>query len=228
VIALVLAGCKADQRVVAPPTDTGAPPPTSPPTTPPETTPVDTSLPTSDTDPPTARAPIEGELVIDELMIDPLATGDSHGEWVELLNASADALDLTGLELADDSVDDALITELAPGSLVVAPGSWIALCADGDPLSNGGVTCGGTYLYSGFGGGLALANESDELEIRLAADVIDRFAWLDGFAVPGQSLGLDPDFATETGNDDPAAWCPQTEAMSGGDLGNPGAASDGC
>ena len=58
-------------------------------------------------DGPVTRAPRLGELAIDEVLVNP--TGDDLGrEWIELANRSGDWLDLSGLHLANASVDVAV------------------------------------------------------------------------------------------------------------------------
>ena len=184
----------------------------------------DTSVPdTAEPDP----APSPGDLVINELMIDPAAVPDSRGEWVELLVTSATPVDLTGLVLADDDVDACTIEPVAGGAFVFDPGDTVVLCTD--PDDNGGADCDGTYLYQGFGGGFALANAGDEVILRLAdGSELDRVHYDDSIVDVGASAGLSPARASTSGNDDLGHWCSQRSRMSGGDAGTPGRANDGC
>jgi hypothetical protein len=161
-----------------------------------------------------ARAPSRGDLVIDELLIDP--TGNDLGrEWIELLNLSADALDLAELHLADDSVDVAV----AGGTL--APRAILVLAQSADPAHNGGIT--GAL---GYGTRLSLNNGADRVSICAGpcatGAVLDAFAWTaaPGPAHVGHALIITP----MTG-----ATCPAVEAYgTGGSFGTPGQPNPPC
>ena len=154
------------------------------------------------------RAPRQGELVISELMIDPRDRPDSEGEWVELWNRGDAWVDLEGHLLADAGVD---AFEL--GSVVVEPGGFVVLCPEGSG-------CDGEYVYETWGGGFALSNTEDEV-LLLAPDgaLLDEVAYGEGFAIVGASVGVDPDEATVSLNDDLDHWCEQD---------NPGEENDWC
>ncbi len=225
---LVLLGCAVEQALVVAP-DPPRPPaePSAEPSVPNADTaapPPDTEAPPEDTGPVAPRAPEAGELVLAELMIDPAAVADAHGEWIEIVSVASDPLDWTGLELADDGVD----LTVALGSGVVAPGGRFVVCADGDAAANGGVSCDGTWLYHAFGGGLALANTGDELEIRLGGAVLDRVTWSAGFAEVGAATGLEPSAENAADNDEATRWCAAVAALPGGDSGTPGEPNRPC
>lgn len=175
------------------------------------------------------REPEAGELVISELMIDPEATSDRLGEWVELYNGGSHWVDLSGHRLADDGVDDHAIQPTGAGSLVVGPGGFLVICASDDRWDNGGVDCQGTVPYETWGGGFALSNSEDEVVLLSPTGVtLDRFAYDADFAYVGASMGVDPEHATVSENDDTDAWCDQWSFLSGGDYGNPGESNDWC
>ena len=71
-----------------------------------------------------------GELVITEIMQNPTTTPDADGEWFELTNTSAAAVDLDGLILRDDGADNFTVS----GTLIVAPGGFVVFATNGDPL----------------------------------------------------------------------------------------------
>ena len=66
-------------------------------------------------------SPEPGDLIINELMIDPENTDDSIGEWIEIWNRSELWLSLDGLRLADEGIDDYAIESLDGQPLVVGP-----------------------------------------------------------------------------------------------------------
>ena len=90
-----------------------------------------------------ARGPGPGEVIFTELMIYPRATDDNVGEWVELRNVGSVWMDLDGYQLGDRGVDGTDIVAVSEGSLLVAPGEYLTICADADPWANGGVECRG-------------------------------------------------------------------------------------
>ena len=170
-----------------------------------------------------------GAVIVNELMIDPSHTQDKYGEWVELFNITNYWIDLRGVRLQDYGVDDYAIDEVSAGSLVVAPNSYVVICADTDFWNNGGVTCQGHFLYQSFGGGFSLSNAEDEVVVRSATgNVIDMFAYGNNFAVVGSSLGLKPSAANMYSNDSESNWCDQWGFLPQGDYGNPGQMNDSC
>ncbi len=190
------------------------------------------SDPPQDSDDPCAgapRPPEPGELAISELMIDPTAVSDSEGEWVELRNNSVCQLQLDGCFLADEGVDSYAFVATSGNSLTVAPGDYIVICANPLQAENGGIDCQGDYLYQSYGGGFALSNADDEvLLLSSGGQVIDRFAYGDGFATTGASMGVDPAACDASANDSWQSWCAQRSAISGGDEGTPGRENDSC
>ena len=170
-----------------------------------------------------------GDLVINELMIDPVSVTDDMGEYVELLNATGDWLEVPELRLSDDGVDDAPVVPLAGSPAVLAPGSFYVICADDDWWSNGGVDCDATVFYRTFGGGFAMSNTEDEVVLSLDGGArLDRVVYSGGIVEPGEAIGVDPDDATTYGNDDLDNWCTQWGLLSFGDGGSPGSENDDC
>lgn len=166
-----------------------------------------------------------GELVITELMIDPSAVSDDLGEWVELYNDADRTLSLDGLLLGDEGVDAWILADASD----IGAGAYAVLCAEASAAHNGGASCDGTFLYSTWGDGFALSNSGDEVVLaRQDGTVIDRISYSEGQVSPGVALGLAPGRTDAGDNDSAGAWCQQSSAMSGGDLGTPGEENDGC
>ena len=118
----------------------------------------------------------ECDLLITEVMADPDVISDADGEWFEVQNNSAVAIDLLGLTLADD-----VGTHVVASSVVVPAGGYALLCRDSDSLVNGGLAC--DYEY---GSDLVLNNSGDELNIMSGATVISRMDYTG--SVAGQSI----------------------------------------
>ena len=179
--------------------------------------------------PGSARGPGPGEVIFTELMIYPRATDDSTGEWVEVRNVGSVWVDLVGYQLGDRGVDGTEVIPVSTGSLMVAPGEYLTLCASADFWDNGGVACDGTYHYRTLGDGFALSNTEDEARL-LNADggLIDEVRYGEGFASEGEALGLRNDVISPIANDDEDVWCEQRAVLSFGDAGTPGVPNDNC
>lgn len=175
------------------------------------------------------RGASTGELIINEVMIDPEHTQDKFGEWVEIYNLTGDWIDLSEYHLKDQGVDDYEIQPVSVGSLVIEPNGFLVICAEANNFNNGGVVCQGTFLYQTFGGGFGLSNTEDEVILYSNTNqMIDRMTYTEGFSVLGASLGVSPNYATEAGNDYSTNWCEQWGFLPYGDFGSPGAMNDIC
>jgi hypothetical protein len=163
--------------------------------------------------PPGARAPLVGEIVIDEILANP--SGQDLGrEWVEIANLTADILDLSTLHLADATTDVAV----AAGTL--APGGLLVLGQSADPTKNGGAP-----VAVGYGTHLILNNDSEQVSICLglclSGLVLDEVSWgVVGAPYDGHALIVD--HATK-------AICPAADRFgTAGDFGTPGQANPPC
>ncbi len=166
--------------------------------------------------------PEVGSLVITEIMQNPSEVSDSDGEYFEVYNASAEAIDLNGFVILDDGSDSHVIAE----SVVVPAGGYAVLGPNADMSTNGGVMV--DYAY---GGGWFLSNSSDEVLVSCDGTVIDAVRYDNGFTFPdpnGASMSLNPDFLNAVDNDEGANWCESNTTYGDGDQGTPGAANDAC
>ena len=124
---------------------------------------------------PTGAAPVPAtalavnDLVITEYLADPVGVSDSAGEYFEIFNATASAIDLTGVIVMDDGSNAFTIS-----GLTVAAGAFAVLSsADGTAL---GFTP--DYIY---GSSMALTNADDEIGLyRPDLAVITKVAYTDG------------------------------------------------
>ncbi len=161
----------------------------------------------------------EGDLVITELMVNPGATSDAHGEYIEIKNATTRVLYLNGLVLSS-SVDGDSHTIASDDMVILNAGELLVLGNNADSSQNGLVTVG--YEYEGF----SLSNEVDEVTIWAGEVMIDSVAWDDGATMPdpeGASIQLDPFFLTAAENDNADYWCDSIETWgTGTDMGSPG------
>ncbi len=159
------------------------------------------------------------ELVINEIMQNPSAVGDSAGEWFEVYNPSGAAVDVNGWTIRDDGSNSHVIAN--GGALLVPPGGYLVLGNNNNSGTNGGVTV--DYEYSSF----FLGNSDDEVVlIDALGNEIDRVNYDGGPSFPdptGASMALlIPGFD----NNDGANWCTSSTPFGAGDAGTPGAVND--
>jgi hypothetical protein len=165
---------------------------------------------------------LAGELVIDEVMTDPEAVDEQHGQWFEIFNASLYTVNLEGLLVRVDGESYHLTTAFEVGS-----GAYAVIATEDDASLNGGVQVdvewplGPTYQLSITDGDLSIEN---------ATVVLDAISWRsdNGFpAISGASMSLDPTHQNALDNDDGTNWCAATVTFGDGDHGTPGT-TNGC
>ncbi len=199
------------------PTLSGTPDET--PTSTPTETPAPTETPTPTVTPTaTPGVGLPGDVVINEIMANPLAVADSLGEWFEVYNRGATTLDLNGWILKHNSGDWTKIVSATP--LLLAPGEYFVLGINADSATNGGAPV--NYQYESF----RLANTVDDIILLNAMAIeIDRVTYNSTFPlVEGASMAL---ISPDLDNSLAANWLtsPGPWPGSAGDRGSPGAAN---
>jgi hypothetical protein len=159
-----------------------------------------------------------GDLVITEILQNP-SGGDADGEYFELYNTTASAIDIEGWTIRDDGTDLHIINNGGP--LLVPAGGYITLGRNGDTVVNGGITH--DYIYADF----FLGNSGDEVIIETpGAVIIDSVSYTGVTPWPdpdGPSMQLDSSILDATSNDDATNWCESST-----NYGTPGAANEAC
>jgi hypothetical protein len=155
------------------------------------------------------------DVVVSEVMKNPVLLSDADGEWLELTNLGSNAVSLLDCRVERDGSGFTIAT-----ALTLASGTSITLASSESPGFSPG------YVYSG----LSLPN-SGSFELRLVCgdEELDRLL-VDPAVTPnaaGASLSLDLERAFNDGNDDPLTWC-DAKTSYNGDLGTPGAANPTC
>jgi cysteine-rich repeat protein len=162
---------------------------------------------------------LPAEIVINEIMQDPVSVSDSVGEWFELYNASPSGLDLLGCILSDNGTNFHTISS----SFIIPAADYAVLARNGDSGLNGNITP--DYVY---GTNFTLGNSDDEIIITCCGVVIDEVLYDGGLSFPdptGASISLgSPDMDNSNGLN----WCISSSVFGAGDLGTPGAANDSC
>ncbi len=113
------------------------------------------------------RELLPGELIVHRAQEHTPGLPDQLGEWFEVENRAARALDLMGLEVRDDRTDRFVIRR----SLVLEPGARARLGRNGQRDTNGGVEV--DYVYSDF----ILSDLGDTIELRSDGILIDRVVY---------------------------------------------------
>ncbi|EMI42520.1 lamin tail domain-containing protein [Rhodopirellula sp. SWK7] len=164
-----------------------------------------------------------GDVIVNEIMKDSDAVGDSDGEYFEVYNTTGSAIDLNGWTISDNDTDSHVISNGGP--LSIPAGGYLVLGTNADVGTNGGITV--DYEYSGF----FLGNGDDEVVLEDALGTeIDRVEYTDADFpdVTGASLEFLPSLLgggdDHTQNDLGANWQASTTLIGAGpDFGTPGA-----
>ena len=135
--------------------------------------------------PPINRAPHAGEIVIDEMLVNPAGT-DIGREWIEVRSLATVALSLAELHVADR------LSDVAVAAGVLAPDEVLLLGQSLDPTKNGGAPVAVIY-----GTTVSLNNDGDTISLCWGACetgvVLDRYTYGTlGTPYDGHALILSP------------------------------------
>ncbi|MDH5672953.1 MAG: lamin tail domain-containing protein [Myxococcales bacterium] len=162
---------------------------------------------------PAPRPSAPGHLLITELMPNPAAVADTAGEWIELYNPGAEALDVAGCLLDDGG---STRRPLPAGTTIDAGAHFLLARSEQCPVP--------PDLVISF----SLGNSADRVAIFCDGIEIDAVAYGEGFPLsPGVSMSLDPDAYDAVDNDFGQAYCPGRFAYAI-DLGTPGEPNPSC
>ncbi|WP_342378287.1 lamin tail domain-containing protein [Myxococcus stipitatus] len=176
---------------------------------------VATCVPLGATSPRSVKWPRVGELVITEVMVNPLGD-DTLGEWVEVLATAP--VDLNGLSIGSDTTGAKL---QAPHCLSLPAGGFAVLARREEAVLNGGLPTPVAVL------GVDLRNSGGVVQVRAGEVMVDAMAY--GASEEGVATQVSPRAASASGNDAPAAWCRATEPYGPrGNRGTPGRVNLAC
>ena len=146
-------------------------------------------------------------------MANPLLASDANGEWFEIFNTSANAIDINGITISDNGSNSHLIDH--GSSLFIHPGNYLVLGRNGDSAVNGGYFA--DYVYNNF----TLGNTNDQ--IILTRDDI-QLVRLDYSGTPFGVAGVSAELFIQTINPTASDYqLTQNNSYGLGDLGTPGA-----
>lgn len=160
----------------------------------------------------------DSPIVINEIMADPDGIPDDKGEWLELVNAADEVVDINGWRIEDESGQLHII--MNGGPFLLQPGQILVLGANAIESTNGGVEVNYQYPYSDF----KIANDSDSIILKnLYGEEVDAVHYdkFNGWKVPkGASIEL---LHPNLDNNDPASWSVAVVPYGdGSNLGTPG------
>ena len=161
--------------------------------------------------PPAAK----GTLLITEIMPDPDAVVDAKGEWLEIYNPSADAIDLSGWQLKINQYTHTITAPAGGPPLSIAPKQYALLIALGEVAVNNGLKPLYAWGDNPIAGLFQLQNLTIDIKLQLVnpqGAVIDeinygKLPWL-----IGQSALLKGGCYDVTSNDIADCWLPSTPA----------------
>jgi hypothetical protein len=157
-----------------------------------------------------------GIVVFSELMIDPLAVGDTQGEWLEIYNPTAYDINLRGWVLGDLGSDSHIIAD----DVIVPSLGYTVLGINISYSSNGGIVV--DYQYSSF----SLGNSGDEVVLTANGTEVDRVVFPGTFDVIGKSKELSRNHLDDVLNNTLTNWCTATHQLPSTDYGTPGWQND--
>jgi hypothetical protein len=168
--------------------------------------------------------PAVGQLVISELMTEPLKAPRANGAWFEATALAA--FDLNDLTLGRASTSTKPEPIATTDCLTVDDGDHVVFAKTTDPTQNGGLP--GSAIAWTFSFSLVEGSDSapGDVEIRAGNTVIDSVTWTG--SLPGASWQLDPSVIGGSADVDANSWCPSYTTYGLGDFGTPGAPNVPC
>ncbi len=176
-------------------------------------------------DGPASLYPSAGEIVVTEVMIEPLGVSADVGQWFEIQNVADGRRNLAGVGFSSDHGEEYIIPRDGASHFMEPGERWLLARAADLGLPGAGVEA--DLVYTGFdltSRAISIVGQNGPVDtVLLWPDT----AWP---IEPGAALSLSPDRLSADANDDPAAWCFATYVFESGygNRGTPGAPNDPC
>ncbi len=181
-----------------------------------------------------ARVPVAGDLAVSEIMTNATLCGGGK-DWFELINLSADKLDLSGCTLTDAAAAKGTV---AAGTFIPGKDFLVFIQA----LASSGINLGTTKTY--FYGTKPDLNSTggDSLDLACGGTSVLTFTYgkvgdVTGFPLPATSSGAkasaqvtmtEGSFPTAVEAADKANWCLSSNLLACGEKGTPGVTNSTC
>ncbi len=155
-----------------------------------------------------------GDVVVGEVMMNPVVASDVTGEWFEVYNRLDFDVQLRNWTVSADDGD----TFTIDGDLLVPSGGQAVLAVDGDETTNGGVTASYVYDRADF----ALSDDTDTIILTMGEAVIFDMNWTSEWDLQeGRSLQLDRQRMRRGEYAVADNWCAADRTFGVGDYGTP-------
>ena len=140
---------------------------------------------------------------------------DHRGEWFELYNATATAINLNGLVVSSSGESGFTVSS----DVTLAAGDYAVLGVRDDSALNGGVTLDYRYVY-----GEVKLYINDTLSVSAGGTTIDTVSFSSASYPSSSGRSLTLGLIDADDNDQSTYWCSATSSYGAGDLGTPAAA----
>jgi hypothetical protein len=174
--------------------------------------------------------PAAGELVITEMMGNPVNVSDTDGEWIEIYNPTSRDIPIFSLIFEDNESGGASDTHTFKTPQVTVPaGGYIVAARNTDSGQNGGVTA-----TVGYQGSHLKNSPGSNMQLRLVRQdgtVVDVAKYTPPSAGESQQLDYSVYSSSSTPaqtNDAGANWCEGTSSYGSGGDGTPGSQNATC
>lgn len=163
----------------------------------------------------------KGDLVISEIMHDPIEIPDWRGEWIEIYNAHTKSINLNGLSVESGGSSEIGFT--INSELIIEPDGYVVLANTENSVINGGNTeVDFQYKYTSFkllGAASILLSYNGTVLDTVSYD--KSFPLIAGRSLMNRSLNA-------TNNDSVDDWCYSFSIYGTNNAGTPGAKNDRC
>lgn len=170
----------------------------------------------------TTSVPVAGDLIISEILHSP-SSSPSTRQWFEVHNLSTKNLNIAGLTLKETSASQTFTLPATP-PVIIPAGGYFVFGRTTDTATNGGAAV--NYAY----GSAILLGTSGTLQLALGTTTLESVTWDLTFPqTTGRAMNLSSNVQSAAiGHSKSWYWCNAATAMSGGDLGTPGAPNGDC
>lgn len=170
----------------------------------------------------------ENQILITEVMYNPVAASYQTGEWFEIYNPSGEECDLNGCIIKNKS-KSFTIEKTEP--FIFKPKTYLLFAKSDDPSINGKIV-NVDFVYST----ISFTDSGDKVAIECNGVEVDMVSYNPGACWPGKkstkeggrSMMLDPSCYDATKNDNASCWCNSFEKYGAGDKGTPGKENPSC
>ena len=160
-----------------------------------------------------------GDLVISEIMTNPVTVFDFRGEWFEIYNNSGFTVNLNGLKVNSSNNSGFTIDT----DLIIAAADHVLFAVNANSAVNGGLPAVDyVYGYSSLS-----FTRQDDISLSVSSTLIDSVSYTPSYP-PGVGASLTLGVLSATANDSVNNWCEGSSAYGSGENGTPGEANDSC